>query len=113
MEQNGTEQVNQVNGPTHMDPIRGVEAYVASILQCVMRGILTAFPNIPAPIILAAIVRCTGFLVAGSLDGPLTNVLGVRKMFKEEFDKGIQLAKVRPGKMPDPANETAPFQPRG
>ena len=101
---------NKTNGAGN--PIAMLEAYMTPIFQCVVRGMLVSLSNVPPQVVICTVARTMGWLLGGALQGPLTDVLKMRKMIKDEFDNGMKAAKIMPVPMPQQPTQSAPFQPR-
>jgi hypothetical protein len=87
-----------------------IEPAVRQVVGTVLRGILVSAPGVPAHMLLNAVARVTGNLLADSLAGDLQTLLRLRKGFKDAFAEGVQAAKPRPAPEQPPAPQAASFR---
>ena len=89
---------NGATAPKVLKPEEQLEGLVRQTIGLLVRGLLVSTPGMPADLVLKAVCRQTGNLCAGSIQGNLTDVLMVRKGFKEAFHEGVASAPtVTPG----------------
>lgn len=87
------------NGPTDapapsFDP-SAVEACARQIVGVMIRGLIASAQTVPHDVMLTAIARQTGNLLANSVAGDLGPIFALRKSLKDAFADGIQAAKPR------------------
>lgn len=67
-----------------------LDAQVNTVLQVVVRGILTGLPGIAAQEALNSVARVSGQLLAGTLSGDIQAVTMIRKGIRDSFDAGVR-----------------------
>lgn len=109
---NGADQhVPAINGQDAATAASKVEAAIEpairQVIGTMVRGLLVSAPGIPAHMVLNAVARQTGNLLADALAGDLSTLLRIRKGFKDAFAEGVQVAKPRPAPEQAPAPQTS------
>lgn len=82
------------------NPNAVIEAQVRQVLGVLIRGLMVSAPGVPPEVLVNAIARQTGALLATSITGDLSSVLGVRKGFKDAFADGVAKTPVLPAVPP-------------
>lgn len=67
-------------------------------MTCTMRGLLTGYPGVPPHVLLSMMCFEAGHFAAQALQGDITTMVNVRKMFRDSFADGVSKAPlVQPG----------------
>ncbi len=83
-----------------------IDPVVRQVVGTVVRGLLVSAPGVPPHVLLNAIARQTGSLLAGAVTADLATVLSLRKGFKDAFAAGVQNEKITQNPVPQAPSMT-------